>query len=495
LIERATLDQTAFKKILRRNLIVPLVVSVILAAVFVGQILYLLSTTKWVSHANEVISQANDLLRTCIDMQTSARGYAITENPDYLYTYEHARNSLAGKFTSLEQLISDNPAQTRRLRVISVSAKDVADYYGRVVKLPAEQMRKAFIDGHERQLVEDLRNFFDEFVNSELQLRGRRIDDTRASTYFILTFGILLTFVIGALVGIFGRDQLLELSKNYSELFLRLERSNRNLEMKIKEREQALGIRDEFLTIASHELRTPITSLRLQLQHAMRKIDRHAHLSDAEIRNVFAVSDRQINRLIRLIEDLVDVSRIQSGRLALHFAPTDMGEIIDEVLKQYEDDLKESHCRLKKFIDPHVDGLWDADRIEQLAASLISNAIKYARASTISVTVKSEGDKALLKVEDTGPGISKENQEKIFSRFERGSASRDYGGLGLGLFIAQNIAMAHGGSIHVESAVGRGTSFSVEIPKRAVFAAEPVGRPESAKLDRPGLDHPDLVFN
>lgn len=232
--------------------------------------------------------------------------------------------------------------------------------------------------------------------------------------------------------------------------------------------QQAIRIRDEFLSIAAHELRTPLAAAQLQLQGVRRlterdpeswKYDRIA----AGVRSAL----RSGYRIAELVETLLDVSRIATNSIRLNLSEFDLGEACKEAIERLHEMIKEAGCEIRFSAPPAVTGCWDRLRIEQALMNLMSNACKYAPRSVIRVAVEMLGDQVRLSVSDTGPGIPAEHSERIFGRFERAVSSSNYGGLGLGLYVTRQIAEVHGGTIEVESAPGEGSTFILLLPVRA----------------------------
>ncbi len=226
--------------------------------------------------------------------------------------------------------------------------------------------------------------------------------------------------------------------------------------------EEAVRVRDEFLAIASHELRTPLTPLRLQLQATIRQLRRgEIGMKDVEAQLEAAV--RQTKRIATLVNDLLEVSRISMGRLTLHPETMDLAEAAREVLERHEPEARNVGCALSLRAESAV-GTWDKLRIDEVLANLLTNAIKYGAGQPVEVAVERADVTARLTVRDHGIGIPREDQERIFDRFERAVSVRSYGGMGLGLYVVRQIVVAHGGSIRVQSAPGQGSTFTVELP-------------------------------
>jgi two-component system, chemotaxis family, CheB/CheR fusion protein len=228
----------------------------------------------------------------------------------------------------------------------------------------------------------------------------------------------------------------------------------------------AVSARDEFLSIASHELKTPLTSLSMQTQIRKRYLLREemSAFAPEKLRKMFDSDERQIFRLTRLIDDMLDVARIDSGKLEVKPEPVDLEALVREVAERMSEQLKASDCPLQIEVTGQVQGEWDRFRIEQVVMNLLSNAYKYGAGKPIRIQVSEEKDQAVLCVQDQGIGIAKEDQERIFGQFERAVPRSDVTGLGLGLYITRQIVQSHGGTISVESDPGHGSSFIVRLP-------------------------------
>lgn len=231
-----------------------------------------------------------------------------------------------------------------------------------------------------------------------------------------------------------------------------------------KNAQEAISARDEFLSIASHELKTPVTSLKLQTELIRRKAKQRDELAQTTIFELVTSSERQIDRLSRLIEDLLDVSRICSGRLAIHPERVDLAPLVREIASRISLYLGDGASHIEIDIERTLIGKWDRLRIDQLVVTLLTNAFKYGLGKPVRIRGRREGNSVRLEVRDEGIGIAKENQEKIFGRFERAVSARHFGGLGLGLYIARQILEAHSGSIAVSSEPGKGSTFVVRLP-------------------------------
>ncbi|MCO5167967.1 MAG: ATP-binding protein [Planctomycetes bacterium] len=240
-----------------------------------------------------------------------------------------------------------------------------------------------------------------------------------------------------------------------------------------REAQEAIRARDEFLQVASHELKTPLTPLLLQLDSLALAL-RKANGLGERLSSKVDVATRQTVRLNRLVDSLLDVSRITGGRLELLPEEVDLAAVVRDVVQRFQPEARRVGCDLVVRAPAPVVGWWDRLRLEQVACNLLSNALKYGAGGPVEVeVVEAAAGVARLAVADRGIGIDEEGQRRIFSRFERAASVRHYGGLGLGLFITRRIVEEHGGTITVRSRPGEGATFTVELPVRALEGACP----------------------
>jgi signal transduction histidine kinase len=242
-----------------------------------------------------------------------------------------------------------------------------------------------------------------------------------------------------------------------------LEHARQRQETLLEESRRAVQARDEFLSIASHELRTPITTLALQIDDLPRHLERKGALNEDTMRRLKIVR-RQVDRLAALVTALVDVSRITSGKLQLSKERADLVEILRSVAERFGDDAERSGSSLRLEDHAPIWGEFDVSRIDQVATNLLSNAIRYGLGKPISIGVEDNGDRSRFWVSDQGIGVPPEHQARIFQQFERAAPATNYAGLGLGLWIARQLVEAMGGTISVRSAADAGSIFTVEIP-------------------------------
>lgn len=245
-------------------------------------------------------------------------------------------------------------------------------------------------------------------------------------------------------------------------------RREREREELLADLRDAVHAREEFLSVASHELKTPLTSLRLKIDMADRALRR---IPDAALSNsLLEVMDgarKQAVRLSALVESLLDVSRIQAGKLTLEVEEFDLTALAGDVVQRFEEHARRMRSPLRLVSPGPVVGVWDRIRVEQVITNLLDNALKYGAGRPVELKVEDRGETVLIRVVDHGIGIEPEHLARIFERFERAVSQRHYGGLGLGLYISRQIVAALGGDLSAESAPGVHTAFTVTLPRRA----------------------------
>lgn len=254
--------------------------------------------------------------------------------------------------------------------------------------------------------------------------------------------------------------EALEQSRREQEVLLSKLQQTQN------ELEHAVRMRDDFMSIVSHEVRTPLNGLILETQ--LRKLHlakgNAAAFSMDKMQAMVERDERQIQSLIRLIEDMLDVSRIRTGKLSIRTSAFDLAELVGNLLESFSAQIAAAESSVTYTTEEPVIGVWDEFRIEQVVANLLTNALRYGARKPIEVRVYAVAGQARVEVRDQGIGISPENQRRIFQQFERVAANHAIHGLGLGLFISDQIVAAHGGEIVVESEEGNGSMFRVCLP-------------------------------
>lgn len=264
----------------------------------------------------------------------------------------------------------------------------------------------------------------------------------------------------------------LKLNENYTfSAFVRDISEQKREQEKIRITEEnlrhAIHARDDFISVCSHELKTPLTSMKIQFQIAQKLYnENNPKVFDREsVKKRIDISNKQLNRMSRLIENMLDVSRISSGKLEMEPKEIDLMILTQEITDSFEEQLEYANINLAIIAkDPPYLIFGDSYRIEQVLSNLISNAIKYGNSNPVTIELSHTNDRVVVRVTDMGLGIEKENLNMIFGRYERAMDSSKISGLGLGLYISKQIVEAHKGQIKVESEIGKGSTFTVEFP-------------------------------
>jgi signal transduction histidine kinase len=244
-----------------------------------------------------------------------------------------------------------------------------------------------------------------------------------------------------------------------------------------EEAQRAVQLRDEFLSIASHELKTPLTTLALQVSGMKRAVTNSQPTDATRIIKRIDVVDKQVLRLTALVDSLLDVSRAEAGRLQLNPQDVDLAQVVREVVERLASEAAAAGCAIEVQFDAanvppggqaRILGRWDPLRLDEIVTNFLTNAFKYGAGHPITIRVWATPMTAVLEVRDHGIGISLENQARLFKRFARIVSPDHYGGFGLGLWIVKILVEAMGGTVSVESAVDQGSVFCAELPLEGV---------------------------
>ncbi len=443
------------KRLLRNTAILPIFLAGCLAAVSIVQALYLQSSQRWVERSDEVMLRANDLHRTSIEADVALREYWLTGSKEALTSTKESEQRYLEVLSSLKDLVSGNPVQVENLRKKETIFNQWREYSSRSIAQPKRFKLSQYLPFFEEgeTFREANRELFLKFVDIEQELRSKRAADAKFFAVFFIVSTVGLALIIGGIFATFGRTTLLNISSSYN--------------LALEELKKALASRDEFVAIASHELKTPITSLKLQLELTRRQVapDKNIVPSAERLAKVLDSSSVQVARLVSLIEELLDVSRIQAGKLSLHIEEVNLTDLINEIIERLSAQSMEAKSSIEFQHEVPLMVWGDRFRLDQVFTNLISNAIKYGAGQPIKVSAfySSDQQKATIAVQDHGIGISKVDGAKIFERFERAGGLGKVSGLGLGLYIARQIVLIHRGEITFSSEIGQGSIFTTTL--------------------------------
>ena len=284
------------------------------------------------------------------------------------------------------------------------------------------------------------------------------------------------------------RRQVLALEKARQEQELLM----RELQATQGELRNALQMRDDFMAMAAHELRTPLNTLLLEAHLRKMQLDRgHGAMFDAAyLQKMVANDKRQIQSMVRLIDDMLDVSRIRSNTLSIRPAPVELSDLLARLVGNLAQQAAAVGSSITLHAPQPVNGVWDEFRIEQVVNNLLTNALRYGKGQPVEVWLTPLSRSVRIDVRDQGDGIAPEDQQRIFKQFERAvnTGQDSTGGLGLGLYITRQLVDAHGGSISVQSRQGEGAEFSVILPLAP--PDEPAAQQHPGGMHAPGASAP-----
>jgi signal transduction histidine kinase len=240
------------------------------------------------------------------------------------------------------------------------------------------------------------------------------------------------------------------------------------------EAQKAARVREEFILVAAHELRTPLTPILMTIQ-TLEKIfrkDPTGQIPKEEILKTFAIARYRLDGLVHLVESMIEATRMAMGQFQLQLESVELEKLVHQTISEFQSQIEKAECRVEVSSHGPTRGRWDPARLKEAIIRLLENAIKFGACKPIQISLRGDQQYVEISIRDFGIGIAYENLKRIFGPFERAVSPQHFGGLGLGLFISNEIIKAHGGSISVESEAGKGSTFTVRLPLVTVQASE-----------------------
>lgn len=439
------------------------------AVIFLHNAQQLSTREALVQHTQQMQTEMQTLLSTLDEAETGQRGYLLTGDATYLTTYTFARQTVSQDVAQVQRLTTD-PTQQQRLRALVPMINDKMTELQQTVQLAQQGQTAAALqivrskDGND--LMVQIRQIIGTMNATQTQLLEQRSLAAQDQLH-----DVIITFITGtlALLGLLSamgwlmQHQLLQRERVAAERLTLLE----NESAARQKAEDAVKTRDDFLAVASHELKTPITAISTTTQMLQRAMRRDAAFTD-RLREMVDIQANQTKRLLLLIESMLDVSRIENGTLSLHRVPTDLLATLTPIVHEMEMSSSRHTLELSVPAAP-VLLVADAARLEQVWYNLLQNAIKYSPAGgEITVRVTTEESQAVVAITDHGIGLPLEAQQHLFELFYRAPNTQVQDlrikGMGVGLHVTQQIVAQHDGTITVESAPGQGSTFTVRLP-------------------------------
>ncbi|NMO18368.1 histidine kinase [Pyxidicoccus fallax] len=379
------------------------------------------------------------------------------------------------------------PDLEKRLRTGQLEVLDHEDWYIRTGKTDAESTLRGWVDQAEQALTKGFaglrltgntywveRSDWDGFVDYEARVSktfaGHRIIGMcsyclgRCQPHDILDVVANHQFALTRRAGEWQVLESASLKRAKDELY----RLNLELEHRVQERtaelQRAVAARDEFLSVASHELKTPITSLQLYVQGILRAHEGGALATEQLTARLHRVRE-QCGRLDKLVNNLLDVSRADANALSMSRERFDLSVLVADTAERFAEEFARARCEVSVHAVDPVTGEWDRMRLEQVFTNLFQNAVRYAPGSKVDIHVTESNGHAHVTVRDSGPGIPEREHARIFERFTQAEGPRAFaGGFGLGLWLVKQVVEAHGGGVTLASRPGAGAAFTVSLP-------------------------------
>jgi signal transduction histidine kinase/ActR/RegA family two-component response regulator len=444
------------------------------AAVSYRQTRELHEAADWVDHTHEIMAALEQLVSTIKGAETSQRGFLITGNPTYLEPYNDALADYEKILSRIESLTSDNPHQQERIHRLKGLIAGRLDTLSQNIAIRKDQgfdaVKAAVASGRGTQAMVTVQALASEIEQHEGQLLVQRKQDNK-QTYQLNIFTGILSALLGLIgLGLFTwllRIHLDTQEKSAASIYDKVEalrEANQHKDELMLELKNADQRKDEFLATLAHELRNPLSPISNVLQ--LWPLIENDH---EELNRLRGMMERQIRQMVRLINDLMDVSRISRGRIQLQKQRVDLRTIISEAVESVQPLIDDSSHRLAVALPAEplfVDG--DVARLTQVFGNILHNSAKFAgRNGVIWIAADRQNGQAAVSIRDNGPGIPKHMLSQIFEMFRQvdQTSQRSYGGLGIGLSLVKQLVELHGGTVEARSeGPGSGSEFIVTLP-------------------------------
>ncbi len=419
---------------------------------------------------DQAIKEVRRTQRLLLVMESSYNSYVVTRRQEFLHQYQEARNEVPESFSELEKTVKKTGGKDQFIDLRKAFADWVVhseSLFGMTFAEGVSIFESPKFQKKGHFYMNGLRNAFDDFINKQMIIRDKQLKRAEKVRENFLIYGLLLMLLVAICLAWFFRKELKSAFQKYEDQARELEDNRNELKKTLGLKDLALSSRDDFISIASHELNTPLQSLKLQVQMFKRDMAKsgQSNFSFDKLSKFLDREDAQIIRLANLVEDMLEITRLGNGILKINKEYIYLNQLIRDTLERMSDSIEASGSAVRLELTEDLNGYWDRKRIEQIFINLINNALKYGQGTAITIKTKRDNSWARIEVKDLGRGLPHEAHERIFNRFERNISASEVSGMGLGLFITRQLVEAHGGQIWVESAgVGHGSTFILEIP-------------------------------
>jgi signal transduction histidine kinase len=470
-------SERVLRRLLLRATALPVAVLAVTSAVLAAQVLHLQRLNEWVDHTDVVIARVTRLERLSSDHQSECRGYLLSGNEALLEPFANVDHQLSPALADLKQLVAGAPDQEAAVERVRDGVEQWRAFARELVArrsrgLGVEQAALTMTAG--RPIMARLRAQVRALMDGEERLRASRLAHARNATRLTLVTAFALVVVLGGFAALAARDVMARLKRAYAEALSEQARAQEAvLRSEARLRAQAEALReadrrkDEFLGMLSHELRNPLAPI----LNSVNILDR-SDATGEQVRHARAVIARQAGHLGRLVDDLLDVTRIARGKIELHRARIDLSDVVKRTGEDYRELLEQRG--LAFALEVPREPMWvegDATRLAQVVGNLLQNAAKFTpQGGAVEVSLSAGPTEVELRVRDTGSGIEAALIDRIFEPFTQGEQglARTAGGLGLGLALVKAVAELHRGSVEARSGgPGQGSELVVRLPSAA----------------------------
>jgi signal transduction histidine kinase len=478
----------AFRNKLTASYIAPFVIALaVLAGIILWRLADQVSINRWVEHTDRVILTAKDTELALRDVQLSYRAYLQSSDKRYLSEFAGARSEFEGDLSKMAAEVADNAEQLQRLRKIN----DLQEHWFKTIDtLIGRKDNRQLTAGdlvQVRSYAEAIFGALEDFIADENRFRSVRAARQESEYRIIFILVPLLSGLAVLFLGYYGWRQIQLASEQFYEALeiaesarIEAERARNEAENERSETEkartaaeessrkaeEASRAKDTFIGTVSHELKNPLNSIMLWSS----ALQRDPALGEKAQEGLAAI-ERAAKAQAQLIEDLLDISRIESGRMRLEIHLIDLAEVVKAGVESIRIAAEAKSITLRESYDPRVGPIaGDAGRLQQVVWNLVSNAVKFTpHGGEVRIRVERINSHAEIIVADTGRGIEPAALESVFDRFwQQDSAGESRHGVGLGLSIVKEIVSMHGGTVSANSAgAGKGSTFTVRLPLAA----------------------------
>jgi len=454
----------AFNRNLTASFLAPFIITLsVLAAVVLWRFQYQASITSWVEHSDQVILRVKDIELELREMLSGLHEYLVTSDKRYLTELGDARDAFGKNITKLASLVADNRSQEQRVLDINDLKGTWTEAIDSLLsqKADSQPTKQALAEAEARGRA--VFNSLEDFIAAEEQLRVQRATRQRIEYYVVFVLVPALTAIVMIFLSYWGWRQIQLATARFHAALDTAERARDAAEKASAAAEKANRAKDNFVGMVSHELRTPLNSIMLWSAALLR----NPALGEDARRGMTAI-ERAVRAQAQLIEDLLDISRIESGRMRLDVQAVDLAEVVRAGVDSMRVAAEAKSITLQEIIDPRVDAVaGDPGRLQQVVWNLVSNAVKFTpNGGKIQVRVERINSHVEIIVADTGEGIEPAALESVFDRFwQADGTAQSKHGVGLGLSIVKEIVSLHGGTVVAHSeGPGKGCTFTVRLP-------------------------------